>query len=466
MSDKQSILIDGAHFFGKSGTGIAGYARTLANTLATLGCGVEVLYGRPLVVEKHSTALALSTQVFGESPEPGTVGKLLNAASVAVHAHAPFRGIVRPIEISQAGVNLASIEPPLPKADVVWNASRLYDRAGYSFHVKRRLTEVRLDRPVALAHWTSPLAVKVKGCPNVYTIHDLIPAQFPHFVLDRGGRSANLHAAIAHEADLIITVSEASKLAIVEMLKVPPDRVHVTYQPTPPLPNVSREDSERLVQSVYGAKAGDYALFLGAIEPKKNLKRLIEAFLIANPGIPLLIAGPLGWLNDDVLDLLRTVETSYYPPPTGENADRLTNLRVSRDKWHTCLVRYLGYLPRRHVTALMQCARFFAFPSICEGFGLPVLEAMQLGVPVLTSNSSSLPEVAGDAAVLVDPLNVEDIARCVRMLAGDKPLRGELISKGRARVEEFSMEKYKVRLNAAYQYVGVTLTSAQGGTCV
>lgn len=374
-------------------------------------------------------------QVFGESPEPRTVGKLLNAASLAVHAHAPFRGIVRPLKISQAGVNLASIEPPLPKADVVWNASRLYDRAGYSFHVKRRLTEVRLDRPVALAHWTSPLAVKVKGCPNVYTIQDLIPLQFPHFVLDRAGRSANLHAAIAHEADLNITVSEASKEAIVEMLKVPPDRVHVTYQPTPPLPNVSREDSERLVQSVYGFKAGDYALFLGAIEPKKNLKRLVEAFILANPGIPLLIAGPLGWQYQSDLALIETVARNG-----GDN-----------------VVRRLGFLPRSHVTALLQCARFMTFPSICEGFGLPVLEAMQMGVPVLTSNTGSLPEVAGDAAVLVDPLDVASMSSRIRALAGDPDLRRDLVARGQLQAQKFGRDIYFERLREAYARVGVEL---------
>lgn len=438
MFDKPPcILIDGAHFFGKSGTGIASYARTLGNTLATLRCEVGVLYGRPLVVERHSTALALSTQVFGESPEPGTVGKLMNAASLAVHARAPFRGVVRPIAISQAGVNLASIEPPLPRADVVWNASRLYDRAGYFFQVNRRFTEVRLDRPVALAHWTSPMAVKVKGCPNVYTIHDLIPLQYPHFVLDRAGRSSSLHAAIANEADLIITVSEDSKEAIVEMLKVPPDRVHVTYQPTPPLPSVSREDSERLVQSVYGVRAGDYALFLGAIEPKKNLKRLVEAFILANPGIPLLIAGPLGWLYDSDLEFIKRVKKNVAQNG-GDNG-----------------VRRLGFLPRSHVTALLQCARFMTFPSVCEGFGLPVLEAMQMGVPVLTSNTSSLPEVAGDAAVLVDPLNVASMSSGIRALACDPGLRRDLVARGQLQAQKFGRDIYVERLREAYARVGV-----------
>ena len=437
MQRQISILIDGAQSFNKEGTGIASYTRSLASTLGSLGCKIEVLYGRPMVVKKNSTALELSSQVFGELPKQGRVDKLLNAVSLAVHAYAPFRGSVRPIEISQAGVDLATREPPLPKADVIWNASRLYDRAGYFFQIKRRFIEVRLDSPVALAHWTGPMAVKAKGCPNVYTLHDLVPLQFPHFVVDRAGRSALLHAVIAREADLVITVSEASKQAIIELLGLPPERVCVTYQPTPPLPNVSREDSARLVQSVYGVKAGKYALFLGAVEPKKNLKRLIEAFLLANPGIPLLIAGPLGWLYTDILELMATVERNSEQQDTP--------------------VRRLGYLPRRHVTALLQCARFFAFPSIWEGFGLPVLEAMQMGVPVLTSNTGSLPEVAGDAAVLVDPLDIEAMSRGIQVLAGDEDLRRDLIARGYLQAQKFGRDIYIERLREAYARVGVEL---------
>ncbi|MEW6640318.1 MAG: glycosyltransferase family 1 protein [Pseudomonadota bacterium] len=435
MSAEPSFLVDGAHFFNANGTGIASYARTLANTLRVLRASVAVLYGRQIIAQKNDAPLALTTQLFGNPAGDNAIHKLLNAASRVLHAHAPFGGAVRAREISQAGVMLASLDPPLPKADVVYNANRLYERAGYSFHVRGRLTEVRLDRPAALAHWTSPLAVKARGCPNIYTIHDLIPLQYPHFVLDRGGRSVHLHAAIAREADLIVTVSEASKQAIVDLLNVPAERVAVTYQPTPPLPAMKREDAERLVEATYGLKAGQYALFVGAIEPKKNLKRLIEAFILANPGIPLVLAGPLGWMYDNDLRLMGIIN------------------RSSGSK----LIRRLGYLPRAHVSALLRCARFLTFPSVCEGFGLPVLEAMQLGVPVLTSNTSSLPEVAGQAAVLVDPLDVADMARGIRELAFDADLRHGLVACGHEQVQKFTEEVYRKRLAAAYARVGVHL---------
>jgi glycosyltransferase involved in cell wall biosynthesis len=283
------------------------------------------------------------------------------------------------------------------------------------------------------------LAIKANGVPNIYSIHDLVPIQFPYFVLDRNGRMARLLSAIAREADLITTVSEASKRQIVEVLQVPEERISVTYQAVPPLLRIDQEDAERLVASVYHVKAGDYAFFLGAIEPKKNLKRLIEAHLLAGIDIPLLIAGPEGWLYEEDLALIESIS--------------------GRDRHGP--VRRLGYVPRRHLAALLQCARFLAFPSVCEGFGPPVLEAMQLGVPVLTSNTSSLPEVAGDAAVLIDPLDIADMVRGTRQIANDADLRAELSRRGPVQAAKFDQRAYRKRLAAAYRTVGVEIKFAR-----
>jgi glycosyltransferase involved in cell wall biosynthesis len=381
--------------------------------------------------------------------------------SIWVRARAQFQG--KPariaVEIATHGVDLRAIDPPLPLADNVLNSDRLYVRATHAFAAKRRLTEVTIPGRIALAHWTSPLAVKAKGAPNVYTLHDLIPLQFPYFVYDKDGRAADLHAAIARDADLIVTVSEASKQAIVDLLKLPPERVHVTYQPTPSLPSIPREEAERLVQNIYGARAGEYALFLGAMEPKKNLKRLIEAYLLSGVKIPLLIAGPRGWLDTEEHGLINSIARNVLAP---ETSNFLPTIPGDARK-QSGPVRHLGFLPRWPVIALLQCARFFAFPSICEGFGLPVLEAMQLGVPVLTSNTSSLPEVAGDAAVLADPLDVPDMTSAVRTLAHDKNLCEELARRGPPQARKFNGEFYRERLAAAYKKVGITIpvSSAQ-----
>jgi len=433
----QGILIDGSQFLSKTATGIGSYGRTLTRALRTLGLPVTVLYGRSTHGSRLAPPHSLATQVFGSEPPPER--RLMRALRNAPFLAGSIVGLtkpVRPDRVSTDGIDLGAFEPPLPLVDNVLNASRIYDRAHMHFMLKERLLEVAPPPDIKLAHWTGPIALKARGIPNVYTLHDLIPLQFPYFIIDRGGLSSRLHAAIARDADHIITVSEASKNHIVDLLKIPEDRVSVTYQPTPSLAKLEQAEAARLVETIYGAEPGKYALFLGAIEPKKNLKRLIEAFLMADPGFPLLLAGPKGWLNKEDLELIQTVST------------------------HQSLVRQLGYLPRRHVTALLQCARFFAFPSIYEGFGLPVLEAMQLGIPVLTSNTSSLPEVAGEAAVLVDPLDINQLTKGIRALTNDADLRSELSLRGPQQAAKFSDEIYRHRLAEAYKKVGVSMPEA------
>jgi glycosyltransferase involved in cell wall biosynthesis len=361
----------------------------------------------------------------------------------------------RAIDVPIDGVELSAFEPPLPSCDHVLNAHRVFERAQWGFALTKRFMEVQLPRAFSAAHWTWPLPVRARNVPNIYTLHDLVPLQFPHFTLDKYGRSTLLHAAIARQADHIVTVSEISKKKILELLDLKEDRVSVTYQPVPELPKVARSAAERLVESVYGVEPGKYALFLGAIEPKKNIKRLIEAFLLAGLDIPLLVAGPLGWLYEEDIALMDIIASQAQGSAIAAEAHGsfiTGNLRSKRPA-----VRRLGYLPRRHVVALLQCARFFTFPSIYEGFGLPVIEAMQLGVPVLTSNTSSLPEVAGQAAILIDPLDVNEMAREINRLSNDTDLRGELARRGPLQAARFSWDDYSKRLAAAYRKVGVEI---------
>ena len=253
------------------------------------------------------------------------------------------------------------------------------------------------------------------------------------------------------------------------------------------------------MESVYGAKPGGYALYLGAIEPKKNLKRLIEAFLLARLDIPLLLAGPLGWLYNEDLALIDAIASQWRdmmmgqwceamregphgggPPvrrnglwPDAAQALRSNGARIGAEPpprsggaWSDAgpLVRRIGYLPRHHVVALLQCARFLVFASIYEGFGLPVLEAMQLGVPVLTSNTGPLPEVAGDAAVLVDPLDVPAMAREIRRLGRDSDLCAELARRGPLLAARFNRAGYQERLAAAYRKAGIEIGSESAAT--
>lgn len=427
-----TVLLDGSLLLTPDQTGIASYTRILAATLQTMDVDVDLLLGRRAHPQKNAPPITLALQVFGN--ETNRWG-ILRTAGRLWRARFGFRRQLTALPVPVEGIDLASYTPRLPPYRGLYNADDYPTHASAIFALRGTMTRIVLQHQVDAVHWTVPATVYVKGVPNIFTLHDLIPMKFPHFTMDVAGRSASLHAMIARHADHIVTVSERSREDIKAMLGVSDERISVTYQSAPSLQPWPREDAERLVRNLYRAKPDGYVFFCGAIEPKKNLFRLIEAFSLADTKKELLLAGPLGWLYDDVLPLL-----------TGK-----TRLRP---------VRYLGYLPRNHIIALMQCASFFAFPSIYEGFGLPVLEAMALGVPVLTSHGGSLPEVAGDAAVLVDPLNVTEMTQAIQTMAADADLRKALAIKGYAQAAKFSAPRHGDRLSAAYRKAGISLPAA------
>lgn len=422
-------------------TGIGTYSRTLVDNLRGLGCSVGVLFGQR-VGGNLASPLGLASQVFGGTREDRPAERRVYQFSRALDIY--LRKRARPtLAVPLGHADLATLDNPIPAIDHAYNSDRLFDRANERFAVRHAGTSVRLPARADAVHWTYPLPLAVKGVPNIYTVHDLIPLRYPHLVIDRNGRAAALMDFVARRADLIVTVSEASRRDIVEHLKVPEERVAVTYQSRAPMPHVSAEDSASITRDIYGAEPGNFILFLGAIEPKKNLRRLIEAHVTSGVDMPLVIAGPLGWSYDTDIRFMEMVTEAQRRAPGG-----------------SARIRYLGFLPRRHLAALLQSAAVFAFPSICEGFGLPLLEAMAAGVPVLTSNTTSMPEVVGDAGRLVDPLDVASIARGLRDLVGDADMRREYALGGLARAHAFSPEVYRRRLADAYRRVGLELSPA------
>jgi len=256
---------------------------------------------------------------------------------------------------------------------------------------------------------------------SVVTIHDLGYLHFPraHRLLDRLylDLSTRFNArAAAH----IIADSQATKRDLVERYGVEPSKISVIYpgydeeafQP------VREREAIEAVKTRYGI-AGDYILFVGTIQPRKNLVRLMEAFSLLKrqaADLQLVIAGKKGWLYEAVFR-------------------RVEELGLEGQ------VVFTGYVAEEDLPALFSGARLFVFPSLYEGFGLPVLEAMACGTPVVCSNASSLPEVAGDAALLFDPLDVEGMAAAMERILGDERLRTELVERGLKRARGFSWEK-------------------------
>jgi glycosyltransferase involved in cell wall biosynthesis len=280
-------------------------------------------------------------------------------------------------------------------------------------------------------HHVMPLAVR---CRSLVTIHDCIHLMFPQYLPNRAAyvyAKAAMRGA-ARRAHRILTVSEASKRDIIRLLNVPPEKIVVVYNSIDERFRVTpSEEATAMVRERYQLDHR-FMLYVGNIKPHKNLVRVVEALdRLRKRGF------------DDLTLLI-----------IGDEISKLPALRraVHRHKLHKH-VRFLGYLPDDTLAILYRLAAVFVFPSLYEGFGLPPLEAMACGLPVVTSNVSSLPEVTGDAAVLVDPYDVQSIADGIAKVLSDPALREDLRVKGIARARAFSWERSVARTREIYQEV-------------
>ena len=293
---------------------------------------------------------------------------------------------------------------------------------------------LRRERPDVFhaPHYVLPPAVH---CRSVVTIHDTIHLTFPQYLPNRVAYAyarASMWAA-AHRSDRILTVSEASKRDILHFFNVPPEKIEVVYNAIDE--RFSREPDPADVSRVRERFQLDqrFVLYVGNIKPHKNLVRLIEAFDgLRRHGL------------DDVKLLIIGDEIARYPA---------LRRAVHQHKLHKH-VRFLGYLPDDTLAILYRLASLFVFPSLYEGFGLPPLEAMASGTPVVTSNLSSLPEVTGDAAVLVDPYDSLAIESGMRRVLEDPALAADMRRKGLQRAREFSWEQSVAKTWAIYQEIG------------
>jgi glycosyltransferase involved in cell wall biosynthesis len=293
---------------------------------------------------------------------------------------------------------------------------------------------LRRERPHVFhaPHYVLPPAVP---CRSVVTIHDCIHLMFPQYLPNKAAYAyarASMWAAVKR-SDCILTVSEASKRDILHFFNVAPEKIVVVYNAidehfwlTPPDEEVAR------VRERYQLDY-QFVLYVGNIKPHKNLVRLIEAF------------DELRHTGHEELKLLII----------GDEISKLPSLRraVHRHKLHKH-VRFLGFVSDGTLRILYRLASLFVFPSLYEGFGLPPLEAMASGTPVVTSNQSSMPEVTGDAAVLVDPYDVSSLVDGMRRVLTDPALAALLRRRGPERARDFSWAQSVEKTRAVYERVG------------
>jgi glycosyltransferase involved in cell wall biosynthesis len=421
------------------GTGIATYARNLVAASGRLGFEAQALIGvepaLPTQDEKLNELLAFdaASRARAQAPRSRRALEYWRGVLGGLGGFAPF-------EVKRSGMVVGPVVDALAPFSRVFAATRLFDVAITHFDMYRRFLPIRLEGRPRLFHATRAVPIVVPKVPNIYTIHDIIPLRLPFATTTSKRRYWRTMKTIVQRADHIVTVSEHSRRDLIQHLGADEARVTNTYQPVDlatELEGLDDEEMARLLAHAYGLEPREYFLFCGAIEPKKNLSRTLQAYAESGVHRPLIIAGSDGWLNDD--ELRRIGDRRFVTL-------RMTGAGIRRER----RVRRVRYLPRRHLVALMKGARALIFPSLYEGFGLPVLEAMTLGTPVITSNTTSLPEVAGDAAVLVDPYSTESLRRALQTMDIDADLRGELARRGPTQAKKFSAEAYDERLRRLY----------------
>ena len=275
-----------------------------------------------------------------------------------------------------------------------------------------------LTGPVDLFHSPDFVLPPVRA-RSLLTVHDLA------FLLHPECADARLRAYLERavprsvaRADFVVADSENTRRDVIRLLSAPPDKVEVVYGGVDPsFRPVDDQDRLAALRQHLGLGAAPFILAVGVIEPRKNLNRLFAAFqrLRDRRAVPhkLVIVGRRGWLWEDIL------------------------AQAESSPWRDEII-FPGFVPEGELATLYSAADVLAFPSLYEGFGLPILEAMACGTPVVASNTSSLPEVVGEAGLLVDPLNTDELAAALELALLDEPLRTRLRQRGLARAAQFN----------------------------
>lgn len=278
-----------------------------------------------------------------------------------------------------------------------------------------------------------------KKLPLISTIHDLAILKFPETahpkILKQHQKSWKI---LKQRKAYIIAVSQATKKDIIEQLEIPPNRIHVIYEA---LPQETAKVADSLGEEKYN-KIKDklklnrpYLLFVGTREPRKNLKRLIKAWERLNKTHDLIIAGEEGW-----------DETS--------NKNNLSKSKNNSENDSIIKPRFLGKVTDQELVVLYSEADCFVYPSLYEGFGLPILEAFSFGTPVVTSNISSMPEVAGNAAELINPNSIEDIKKGIeKILHEPEKKQQERLQKMIIRLQLFSWQRVANETREIYERI-------------
>lgn len=428
------VCLDARGILLAEGTGIATYAAALAACLPLAGWTPELLAASPW------------------DPASGRMQPLPRGELARVRRWAaaldprPRTAILGPQQ-----VRIAAGLPPTrlrTAPDVFRTAQVQFDLYGRFLAVRNGRSAPPLPPP-SIAHWTCPLPIRFRDVPNVYAVHDLIPLLHPGLTPIRKERSLRMLQRLGTIASHVVTGSETARLEILNALGWRPDRVTNAYHAITVSPRDAPAQAVQDAAAALGLEPGAYFLHVGQVERRKNIARLVAAYRESGIASPLVLLGPDGWRASEELataaGLLRSPGPSDGASGTaaGPTAEPMVGPAILRVPW----------LPRADALALMRGARAVLLPSLAEGFGLPIVEAMALGTPAMTSSGGATAEVAGDAALLVDPFDVRSIATGLRALDRNAELRAALAEQGLRRARLFQPDAYAARLAELYRGV-------------
>jgi glycosyltransferase involved in cell wall biosynthesis len=294
----------------------------------------------------------------------------------------------------------------------------------YAMNVE--LVRLRLD----VLHSPDFIPPHRPNCKSVITVHDLAFLLYPHFLTRESARYYGHIDQAVRWTDQIVAVSESTKRDTIQHLGVPEDKITVVYEAANPIFRpVGRDQARQRVLERHDV-AGPFILFVSTIEPRKNVPTLVRAVAqlveCYKQDVQLVLAGGKGWLFEDAFAIVDELKMG----------DR---------------VRFLGRVSSEDLLYLYNAAEMLAHPAFYEGFGLPPLEAMACGLPVIVSNVASLPEVVGDAGLLVDPHDVDELTVSMWRVLTDSQLRAEMQSKGLRQSARFSWERAARETRTIYQ---------------
>ena len=310
----------------------------------------------------------------------------------------------------------------------LWTPSHnRFEQSALGFEISR----VKLD----LLHSPDFIPPFRRNCKSVITIHDLAFLLYPHFLTKESARYYGQIDQAWRRTDHIIAVSEATKQDSIKMLGVPEKKITVIHEAANPIYRpMPRDEAARYIQQRYKIE-NDFILFVSTIEPRKNLPGLLQAFRRLRDDYKrdelLVLAGANGWLWEEVYETVTRLNLEDH-------------------------VAFLGRVPLEDLVYLYNSAKLMVHPSFYEGFGLPPLEAMTCGTPTIVSNTAALPEVVGDAALMIDPHDLQGLTVAMMRVLTEPELWKDLATKGLKRASLFSWKKAAHRTLDVYHKIGLS----------